>query len=152
MIRVARTNRQNVILDIIKNYEIDTQEELVERLIQMGCLVTQATVSRDIKNLELVKVPGIQKKYRYMQVGYTQNNIQNKFGAIFKESVLHIQTARNIVVIKTVEGGANSACAFIDNLNLSDLLGSIAGDDTIMAIAPTDEKAIEIANLLKNYF
>ncbi|MEG2688721.1 MAG: arginine repressor, partial [Clostridia bacterium] len=74
------------------------------------------------------------------------------FGNIFKECVLHIQTANNLVVVKTVSGGANSAGAFIDNLNLNDLLGSIAGDDTIIAVASSEEAATAIANTLKSYF
>lgn len=149
---MARTNRQTIILDIIKNFEIDTQEDLVEKLNQAGCDVTQATVSRDIKQMELIKVPGIQKKYRYMQVNYSNNHIHNKFGNIFKECVLHIQTANNLIVIKTVSGGANSACAFIDNLNINELLGSIAGDDTIISVATSAETATAVSNTLKSYF
>lgn len=149
---MARINRHKLLLELIKKYEIDTQEELVEKLVNAGCDVTQATISRDIKQLELIKVPGVVKKQRYMQVNYSTNHIQNKFGNIFKESVLHIQTAGNLIVIKTVNGGANSACAFIDNLNLVDLIGSIAGDDTIFSATTSPESAQTIANTLKSYF
>lgn len=149
---MTKNERQQLILSLIKDNEIDTQDELVELLIHAGANVTQATVSRDIKDMKLIKVPGIQKKYRYMQVNYSSNNYHSKFGNIFKECVLHIQTANNLIVIKTVSGGANSAGAFIDNLNFGNLLGSIAGDDTIIGVAQSEEAAVSIANILKSYF
>lgn len=144
--------RQNAILELISNYEIERQEELVEKLNEMGFNATQATVSRDIKQLRLVKMHGEKKKYKYTQVKYSTDGISSKFGNLFKESVLSIQTAGNIVVIKTVSGAANSAAAFFDKQEFESILGSIAGDDCIIAVASTPEDAIMVAKTLKSFF
>ena len=144
--------RQSAILDIINKYEVEKQEELVDYLIQEGYNATQATVSRDIKQLRLVKMPGEKKKYKYTQVRYTTDGISSKFGSLFKESVLSIQTAGNIVVIKTVTGSANSAAAFFDKQEFDTILGSIAGDDCIIAVAKSPEDAVQVARTLKSFF
>lgn len=144
--------RQNAILEIINTYEVEKQEELVEYLIQQGFEATQATVSRDIKQLRLVKMHGEKKKYKYTQVKYSTDGISSKFGSLFKESVLSIQTAGNIVVIKTVTGSANSAAAFFDKQEFDCILGSIAGDDCIIAVARTPEDALNVVSTLKSYF
>lgn len=140
-----------MILDIICSSEVDTQDELVDKLRQGGLAVTQATISRDIKELELIKIPGKARKSRYAQVNMT-SNIAAKYGNIFKESVISLQAARNIIITKTVTGGANSACAFIDQLEYDDILGSIAGDDTIFTLVADEEKAKEVVKKLKNFF
>ena len=131
--------RQNAILEIINEVEIERQEELVAILIERGFDATQATISRDIKQLGLVKMHGEKKKIKYTQVKYATDGISAKFGNLFKESVLSIQTAGNIVVIKTVTGSANSAAAFLDKQDFETILGSIAGDDCIIAV-PHDFK------------
>lgn len=141
--------RQQTILDIIGMHELDTQEELVAMLQKCGYNVTQATVSRDIKQLGLVKVAGKSKKYKYIQVNYKENGLKSKYDNIFRESVLSIQSAENMIVIKTVSGAANSACAFIDHMMIPELLGSIAGDDTIFCVADSTENAIKVVDLLK---
>ncbi len=141
--------RQQAILDIIGMHELDTQEELVAMLQKCGYNVTQATVSRDIKQLGLVKVAGKSKKYKYIQVNYKENGLKSKYDNIFRESVLSIQSAENMIVIKTVSGAANSACAFIDHMMIPELLGSIAGDDTIFCVADSTENAIKVVDLLK---
>lgn len=144
--------RQNAIIEIITKYEIEKQEELVDKLNELGYTSTQATVSRDIKQLGLVKMHGTKKKFKYTQVKYTTDGISVKFGNLFKESVLSIQTAGNMIVIRTVTGGANSAAAFLDKQEFEDILGTIAGDDCIFAVASTSEKAIEISRTLKSFF
>ena len=136
-IRMSNKTRQQAILDIIEQHELDTQEELASMLQQLGYNVTQATVSRDIKQLGLVKVAGKSKKYRYTQVSYKEHGLHAKYDNIFKESVLSMQNAGNIIVIKTVSGAANSAGAFIERMNLPQLLGTIAGADTIFCVART---------------
>ena len=141
--------RQQAILDIIGMHELDTQEELVAMLQKCGYNVTQATVSRDIKQLGLVKVAGKSKKYKYIQVNYKENGLKSKYDNIFRESVLSIQSAENMIVIKTVSGAANSACAFIDHMMIPELLGSIAGDDTIFCVADSTGNAIKVVDLLK---
>ena len=144
--------RQQTILDLISTHELDTQEELVSMLVDCGYNVTQATVSRDIKQLGLVKVAGKSKKYRYIQVSYKENGLKNKYDNIFRESVLSIQNAENMIVIKTVSGAANSACAYIDHMMIPELLGSIAGDDTIFCVADCSENASKIVELLKENY
>ncbi|MCR4874626.1 MAG: arginine repressor [Clostridia bacterium] len=144
--------RQNAIIEIITKYEIEKQEELVDKLVELGFTATQATVSRDIKQLGLVKMHGTKKKFRYTQVKYTTDGISVKFGNLFKESVLSIQTAGNMIVIRTVTGGANSAAAFLDKQEFEQILGTIAGDDCIFAVASTQEAATEIARTLKSFF
>lgn len=144
--------RQQAILDIIGMHELDTQEELVAMLQKCGYDVTQATVSRDIKQLGLVKVAGKNKKYKYIQVNYKENGLKSKYDNIFRESVLSIQSAENLIVIKTVSGAANSACAFIDHMMIPELLGSLAGDDTIFCVANSVENARKIVDLLKENY
>ena len=144
--------RQNAIIEIITNYEIEKQEELVDKLNELGYPSTQATVSRDIKQLGLVKMHGAKKKFKYTQVKYTTDGISVKFGNLFKESVLSIQTAGNMIVIRTVTGGANSAAAFLDKQEFEQILGTIAGDDCIFAVASTQDAATEIARRLKSFF
>lgn len=149
---MALKPRQQAILDLISTHELDTQEELVAMLVDCGYNVTQATVSRDIKQLGLVKVAGKSKKYRYIQVSYKENGLKNKYDNIFRESVLSIQSAQNMIVIKTVSGAANSACAFIDHMMIPELLGSIAGDDTIFCVADCADNARKIVELLKENY
>ena len=144
--------RQNAIIEIITNYEIEKQEELVDKLNELGYPSTQATVSRDIKQLGLVKMHGTKKKFKYTQVKYTTDGISVKFGNLFKESVLSIQTAGNMIVIRTVAGGANSAAAFLDKQEFEQILGTIAGDDCIFAVASSPDAATEISRTLKSFF
>lgn len=146
---MAYKERQKALLDIINTYELDTQEDLVNILREHGFDVTQATVSRDIKHLGLVKVAGSSKKYRYAQVHYKERNAKSKYDSIFKEIVLSLQCSGNIMVIKTVSGAANSAAAYIDSLLLPTVLGTIAGDDTVFCVATSQQDALETMNSLK---
>ena len=152
VIRMSNKTRQQAILDIITQNELDTQEELASMLQQRGYNVTQATVSRDIKQLGLVKIAGKSKKYRYTQVSYKEHGLHAKYDNIFKESVLSMQNAGNMIVIKTVSGAANSAGAFIDRMNLPQLLGSIAGDDTIFCVTRTEQDAVDVINIIKGSY
>lgn len=152
VIRMSSKTRQQAILDIITQNELDTQEELASMLQQRGYNVTQATVSRDIKQLGLVKIAGKSKKYRYTQVSYKEHGLHAKYDNIFKESVLSMQNAGNMIVIKTVSGAANSAGAFIDRMNLPQLLGSIAGDDTIFCVTRTEQDAVDVINIIKDSY
>lgn len=148
---MIRTKRQQIILGIIEKNEVETQEELVGLLREGGFNATQATVSRDIKELGLVKVAGTAKKYKYVKADGASHKISAKFGNIFKECVLSIKYADNIIVIKTVVGGANSACAFIDRLNLPQVLGTLAGDDTIFTVISEGEDVKATVRLLESY-
>ena len=149
---MARLQRQLKILEIIKNKEIDTQEELVDELRLQGYTVTQATVSRDIKELGLIKVSASGgKKYKYANVETTEQLVSSKYINLFKEAVVDIKEAGNIVVIKTIVGSANSACAFVDKLGLDEVLGSIAGDDTAFLAIDNPKDADIVIDILKSY-
>ncbi|HOO22257.1 MAG TPA: arginine repressor [Clostridia bacterium] len=144
-----REERHSKILRIIAEKEIDTQEQLVESLNSAGCNVTQATVSRDIKELGLIKVRGEHKKYKYALPPVNQG--LTKLANLFSESVISMETAMNIIVCKTYPGTANTACVFLDKLGLPHIVGTLAGDDTFLIIAKTIEDVDVIYNKLKEY-
>lgn len=139
----VKNKRQKAILKIIQTQEIETQNQLIEALNAAGVKSTQATVSRDIKELHLIKELTPQGKYRYV-VGQKQDvqNYAARLKTIFKESVTSFDSAQNIVVIKTLPGLAMAACSAIDSMNIKNLVGSIAGDDTAF-LAMTDAAAAE---------
>lgn len=132
------------ILDIIDRYAIETQEELAEKLREHGMDVTQATVSRDIKELRLVKVMGINEKYRYASVTHSDGIASNKLLNVLIESYISSDYANNIVVVKTLPGMAQAAASAIDSLKIDEILGSIAGDDTIMIVCRAEKVAQEL--------
>ena len=141
---MKRNKRHEAIKHIIATQEVSTQEELTKILNDQGFNTTQATVSRDINELNLVKVTGNIKKFKYAVRS-------DKYANIFKESVIAIEVSLNILVIKTVEGSANAAAAFIDKLNLAEIIGTMAGDDTILVVAKSIESAPKIQEALKEY-
>lgn len=145
---MKKTDRHNKILEIISSREIDTQEELVDVLNSLNLNVTQATVSRDIKELGLIKISGNNKKYKYALMYSDANNEQTKQINLFKSCVTKIQVAKNIVVVKTLVGNASAAGAIIDNLDLIEIVGSVAGDDTIIIVTRSDEDAEEVKRIL----
>ncbi len=133
--------RQKKILELIEIYEIETQEELVARLSEHGINAAQATVSRDIKNLNLYKEVGTGGKYKYT-ASYGKKNATHSFEKGFSKAVLKIDHAQNLVVIKTVPGMANAFAAYIDSVTTgNDLLGTVAGDDTILVVVRSEEAA-----------
>ena len=144
-----KKRRQAKILEIISTQEIETQEELQEILIQFGFEVTQATISRDIKELRLVKELSAKGRYIYSTGKKSERNITKRAGGIFSESIIKIDYALNTVVIKCFAGMANAACAAIDSMELSEVLGSIAGDDTIFILCTSEEKAREFTHKLR---
>lgn len=127
------------IREIISGQEIDTQDELVEALRKAGFQVTQATVSRDIKELMLIKVPTDEGKYKYSLPTAQRYNPVQKLQRSLVDSFVHIDHTGNLVVIKCLPGTANSVAVLIDNMEWPDLLGTICGDDTILLIC-RDEK------------
>lgn len=139
---MARSARQLRLLEIINKTNIETQTDLADALREEGFDVTQATVSRDIKELGLIKVMTPQKTYKYAQPASKENQSSGRLLNLFRESVVNIDSAQNIVVVKTLSGTANSACSLIDKMNLSEIIGSVAGDDTIILIVK-DEKYVE---------
>ncbi len=147
---MARSARQSKILELISTKEIETQDELARELKNANFDITQATISRDIKELGLTKILSSSGKYKYCFVGGEEQVISNKYITIFKEAVISVKSALNLVVIKTIKGLAASVCSFVDKLNLSDLMGAVNGDDTVMLIFPTTAQAGEIVVSLNN--
>ena len=138
---MTRNARQGKILELIEGKDIETQEELVKELQNSGFEVTQATVSRDIKELGLIKISADGKRQKYTKER-TDNTVISKFTDMFRHSVVTIDYALNIVVIKTLSGSANVAGTMVDRLKNSSVLGCVAGDDTVFAVL-RDERAAE---------
>lgn len=139
-------NRHAKILEIIDNNVIETQEELAEKLKELGVDVTQATVSRDIKDLRLIKVMSSDGRYRYATFSQTESQISNRLTTILTEAYVSSDYANNIVVVKTLSGMAQAAGSAIDSLKWQEILGSIAGDDTLMIVCRAEKIAEEIVN------
>ena len=129
-----KTVRQDKIKEIIENEVISTQDELVERLISAGFEVTQATVSRDIREMQLTKFQTAAGVLRYKIATDDTQVHESKYMRIFSESFVSMEPAENILVIKTVSGMAMAAAAALDNMKLPKIVGSIAGDDTIICV------------------
>ena len=137
-----KNDRQNRILEIIERENVETQEQLQQRLQEQGVICTQATISRDIKQLHLVKEPAGQGRYRYtVSSQRSRLNVADKLRGIFRESIVSIDNAQNIVVIKTMAGLANAAAAAVDSMNVPYMVGSLAGDDTAFLVMRDTESA-----------
>ena len=137
-----KNERQSKILEIIESEPIDTQEQLQQRLLAQGIACTQATISRDIKQLHLVKEPMGQGRYRYaVSVQRSRLNVADKLRTIFRESIVSVDSAQNIVVVKTMAGLANAAGAALDSMSIPTMVGSLAGDDTAILIMRDGESA-----------
>lgn len=139
-------NRQAKILEIIEAEVIETQEEIAEKLKVIGMDVTQATISRDIKELRLIKVMASGGRYKYAPFSKTENVVYNRLMTIFTESYASSDYANNIVVVKTLPGMAQASASAIDSLNWPEIVGSIAGDDTVMIICRAEKIAEELVN------
>jgi len=134
-----RYSRQNRILGLIKEHEIETQEKLAYLLKEDGFDVTQATVSRDIKELQLIKKLSSSGKYKYTLGMTTDAPITDRFVKIFKDTILSVASSGNLIVIKTLTGCANAAAEAIDSLSLPFMLGTIAGDNTILIVVDEEK-------------
>lgn len=142
--------RHEKIKELIQQYDIDTQEELASRLNEAGFKVTQATVSRDIRALKMMKVTGKDGKSRYVILQELPTELGEKYTRVLHDALLTIDQGQNIVVIRTVPGMAMGVAAALDALNWEEILGSIAGDDTVMCVARTLEEASSVAERLKS--
>ena len=129
-----KTVRQVTILDIIEKNEIETQEELADALRQRGIQVTQATVSRDIKELRLLKVLTPMGTYKYATADKAENGLTDRFIRMLAESVLSVAASANMIVIKTLSGSASVAAEALDSFHWPEVLGTIAGDNTIFLV------------------
>ena len=139
---MMKNNRQAMILEIISQENIETQEQLLAKLQERGINSTQATISRDIKQMHLIKQPAGQGVYKYA-VSDNRNrlNFAEKLRTIFRESITSIDYAQNIVVIKTMPGLASAACSALDNMDLTYMVASLAGDDTAFLLMKDTEAA-----------
>ena len=136
-----KTQRHKKIIELIENNDIETQDELAQALQDAGYNVTQATVSRDIRELKLTKTSTDGRRQRYVVFGGAEPQLGDKYVNVLKEGFLSMDTAKNLLVIKTVSGMAMAVCAAIDALSFDEEVGSIAGDDTIMLATKDDEAA-----------
>ena len=148
-----RYSRQNKILELIEDNEIETQEKLASMLKEGGYEVTQATVSRDIKELQLIKILSSSGKYKYATAMKVSAAISDRFVKIFKETIKTVDFSGNIIVVKTLSGCASAAAEALDSLNLPHMVGSIAGDNTIMVVvddpANVDKLVHELRSMLR---
>ncbi|MBE7073783.1 MAG: arginine repressor [Clostridiales bacterium] len=145
---MARSARQSKILELISIKEIETQDELARELRNANFDITQATISRDIKELGLTKILSSSGKYKYCLVTSEEQGISSKYITIFKESVISVRQAMNLAVVRTMKGMAQAIASFVDKLNINNLLGAVNGEDTIMLIFPTENFASEAVDAL----
>jgi transcriptional regulator of arginine metabolism len=130
------------IQEIISKEIIHTQEDLAKKLLEEGFVVTQATVSRDIKELGLIKVPGIDDEYHYaIPVEQYPSNIQERLKRILRETLVSVDDSENLVLIRTIPGNAHALASIIDNSNWPEVVGTVAGDDTILLVVKPKEAA-----------
>ena len=146
---MTKKDRQKVVLDLINEFEIDTQEELTAKLNERGIDVTQATVSRDINELNLIKISWKSKKYKYAQIDIKNAALSEKIVSLFREIVVSITCCNNLIVVKTLSGNASAAGMVIDKMNIPQVLGSIAGDDTLLIVTKSNADADIMIKKLK---
>ena len=141
-----KTRRQTKILELIAKNDIETQEELSEYLQAEGYAVTQATVSRDIREMKLTKVSMSNGKQKYAALVDSKEDMSEKYVRVLRDGFVSMDMAQNILVTKTVSGMASAVCAAIDDMQFSEIVGTLAGDDTIMCAVRTVE---DTANIMK---
>ena len=151
-----KNKRHQRIMELIEQFDIETQEELVVKLLEDGFNITQATVSRDIRELKITKVSNGKGRQKYVVLNNDTEHLADKYIRIIRDGLTGMDTAQNILVIKTVSGMAMAVAAALDAMNLSEVVGSIAGDDTIMVAVRTTQDAVlvrdKIADLIKATF
>lgn len=146
---MTKKERLDLILDLISQYEICTQEELTALLISKGYNVSQSTISRDLNELNLIKTEGTDKKYKYTKTGIKNTSLTPQLINLFKQVTLSMACANNLIVIKTLAGNANTAGLAVDEMNFSQVLGTIAGDDTLLVVAKSNSDAEYILKSLR---
>ncbi len=144
-----KAQRHIRILEIIRDFPVTTQEELQTHLQASGFAVTQATVSRDIRDLHLIKTTDAQGRYRYAAVRQDSDPMAGRFHTMFGETILGVDCAMNLVVVKCYSGMAQAACAAIDSQGWQQVVGTLAGEDTFLCITKTPETAEQLADRLK---
>lgn len=144
-----KTKRQTKMLELIKKHNIETQEELSDYLQKEGYQVTQATVSRDIRELKLTKVAMSNGRQKYAALTEANEDLSEKYTRVFRDAFVSMDMAQNILVIKTVSGMAMAVAAAIDAMHLHEIVGCIAGDDTIMCAVRSVDDTIAVMSLLR---
>lgn len=148
-----KSARHQAILDLIEKYPIDRQEDLLSYLKQGGFDITQATVSRDIRELRLVKTATGDGRYRYMAAATSDKAVHspNRFETIFRESVIKVDYAGHMVLVKCFSGMANAACELFDSKSWDSVVGTLSGDDTFFVLMRSEQAAAEICQKLQQY-
>ena len=146
---MIKKSRRDAIIELINNNDISTQDELTEKLISMGFEVSQATISRDIKDLNLIKVEGTNKKYKYAKIDVSKHEISPQLINLFKQITTSIDCANNLIVLKTISGNASAAGMAIDQMKFSQIIGTVAGDDTLLIITKTSSDAEIVLKVLR---
>ncbi len=144
-----KSKRQNDILSLIEKYVIETQEDLQNRLKGLGYDVTQATISRDIRELKLTKMATEDGRQKYSVMYSDKNDVSEKYIRVLHDALISVDTAQNLLVLKTVAGMAMAVAAAVDSLHLDGVVGCIAGDDTIFCAVRTVEDTFRVADRIK---
>ena len=144
-----KTRRQAKILELIQQNNVETQEELSAYLEREGYQVTQATVSRDIRELKLTKIATDNGRQKYAVIADADIGMLEKYARVLREGYVSMDIAQNILVIKTVSGMASAVCAAIDAMKMNEVVGSIAGDDTLICIIRTNDDAVMMMKKLR---
>lgn len=147
-----KKGRQQKILELIEKYDIDTQESLMQKLAEEGYHVTQTTVSRDIRQLHLVKGTTGRGTYKYVASGLKHDSQRPVMNSTITDAITKMQAAGNLIVIKTLSGMANAIAVCLETLEYREIVGSVAGDDTILIVLPDDETAKRILEDMKEAF
>lgn len=145
-----KNNRHTLILNLIKEKDIETQDELADELQKLNINVTQATISRDIKNLRLVKTMTKDGKYKYTQGDKENYAFSDRLIRIFAESILSIESSNNIIVLKTISGSAKVASEAVDSMHWPEILGTVAGDNTILLVIKNENDVDKVIDKLHN--
>ena len=146
-----KTKRQRKIIELITNYDIETQEELAAKLVENGFNVTQATISRDIRELNLTKIATKGGKQKYAVQSSSDIVSYSKYMRVLNDGIITMDTAGNILVVKTVSGMAMAVAAALDAMQIKEILGCIAGDDTIMCVVKHAEETDRVKEHIESF-
>lgn len=145
-----KTDRHQAIIDMIEHQSVQTQEEIAAYLRELGFQVTQATVSRDIKELKLIKIPAKEGGYQYSMPDRTETTVADRLIRMLSDSMLSVNYAGNMIVVKTISGSANIAAEAIDNMEWPEIIGTLAGDNTIFLVIRDGTDVAEVADKIEN--
>ncbi len=143
-----KVGRQSKIIELINKNDIETQEELADLLTKAGYNVTQATISRDIRELKLTKISVDDGRQKYIVLNNTENGLSEKFVRVLKDGFVSMDMAQNIIIVKTVSGMAMAVAAALDALHIQGIMGCVAGDDTVMCVIKTTEETVIVMEKL----